>query len=333
MIFYFLGILAFIFVLGVVIFPVETDSLRSSIGISKDPSTKFLHGHKIVASKQKYQASLFYSSKPLENYDESIRRVHERISTQEIDAADYGHSIIMTHGHKTEKVIVFYHGYTNCPRQFEDLGKKFFEQGYNVYVPRVPHHGINDLFTKEIGRLTIRELMQVCDESVDIARGLGKKVTVLGISMGGVMAAWNAQFREDLDKAVLVVPSFGWYFLPGIIKPLVNVSFLFPNSFLWWDPVKREKRRSPFSMYHRFSTHGMGHILRLGLSVFRASKKQAPSRYVFDRWDRTRNFTPAALRSLITWETPSFNIVYSVSFFERFNSFFLSYCETSTLFE
>ena len=246
MILYLLSFLILLFILSIIIFPQETESLTSHVGTLMD-------------------------------YGDSVLAIEKKIASEVAPVADYGNSIFLTHGMKTGRVVVFYHGFTNCPRQYEELAKRFFERGYNVYVPRVPHHGVGDLQTKEIGKLTIQELMDVCNSSIDIARGLGEKVTVLGLSMGGVMAAWNAQFRDDIDTAVVIVPSFGWYFFPGIVKPLINLSFLFPNMFLWWDPIKKMNRNSPYSMYHHFSSHGMGHILRLGLSVLRASKNKAPS--------------------------------------------------------
>ena len=245
MIFYFFVFLIIAFVLSVCVFPVETESLRA------EPS-------------------------PVMSYDESVRLVREQIDNVPAHVAEYGKPILMTHGRQVGRSVVMYHGYTNCPRQYEQLAKIFFDRGYNVYVPRVPHHGIKDLFTEEIAKLTIAELMEVCDSSVDIARGLGQKVTVLGLSMGGVMTAWNAQFRDDVELAVVIVPNFGWYFLPGVVKPLVNLACMLPNMFLWWDLFKKEKRDCPYSMYYKFSSRGMGYILRLGLSVMRAAKKKAP---------------------------------------------------------
>ncbi|NJP05385.1 MAG: alpha/beta hydrolase [Chloroflexaceae bacterium] len=47
-------------------------------------------------------------------------------------------------------------------------------------------------------------------ESVDIARGLGRHVTIAGISVGGTIAGWAAQFRADVDCAVLIAPALGW---------------------------------------------------------------------------------------------------------------------------
>ncbi|HSV43202.1 MAG TPA: alpha/beta fold hydrolase [Candidatus Bathyarchaeia archaeon] len=243
---FFFFVLVATIVLLICLWPVETDSLRPAVH-------------------------------PAINYEESVCRIEKLRAADPADVADYGHLIFMTHGHRTAKAVVLYHGYTNCPRQYEKLARMFFERGYNVYVPRVPYHGIGNLVTRQIGKLTLTDITAVCDSAVNVGRGLGEKVTVLGLSMGGVMAAWNAQFRNDVDQAIIIVPSFGWFFFPGVVRPIVNLCFCLPNLFLWWDPINRDHRKAPYSMYHQFSTHGMGHILRLGLSVLRAAQQQPPA--------------------------------------------------------
>src|SRR4051794_8206350 len=37
------------------------------------------------------------------------------------------HSILLGHGRKTERSIIFLHGLTNCPQQFNKLGQQYFE--------------------------------------------------------------------------------------------------------------------------------------------------------------------------------------------------------------
>ena len=37
-----------------------------------------------------------------------------------------------THGRRTKQALVHLHGFTNCPQQFEALGRTFHEQGWNV---------------------------------------------------------------------------------------------------------------------------------------------------------------------------------------------------------
>jgi len=213
---------------------------------------------------------------PSRSYAESLSRIGALRAQDPAGISDVCHALVLTHGHPTEHAVLMYHGYTNCPRQYEKLAREFFERGYNVYVPRIPYHGYSDLMTRAIGRLTAGDLTRVCTESVDISRGLGRRVTVLGLSMGGVMAAWDAQTREDVETAVVIVPSFAWYYLPRMIRPLIHLAAVFPDLFLWWDPLERGKRTAPYSMYYKFSSRGMGEILRLSGSVLDLAGKKAP---------------------------------------------------------
>ena len=50
--------------------------------------------------------------------------------------------------------------------------------------------------------------------AVDIAAGLGDEVRVLGLSMDGVVAAWTAQERSDVDRVVAISPALTIPFVP-----------------------------------------------------------------------------------------------------------------------
>src|SRR3954447_14673841 len=102
---------------------------------------------------------------------------------------------LFDHGQRTRRVVVCYHGYTNCPFQFQALAEHFHAQGDNVFVPRLPYHGLRDRMSAEQARLTVTDLVDVTNETVDIACGLGEEIILTGLSAGAVMAAWAAQFR------------------------------------------------------------------------------------------------------------------------------------------
>jgi esterase/lipase len=73
------------------------------------------------------------------------------------------------------------------------LGEQLCQQGYNVLAARLPYHGLKDPLTTEQSKMTAEDMAALTQETVDIAQGLGDKVTIAGLSAGGVMAAWAAQ--------------------------------------------------------------------------------------------------------------------------------------------
>jgi esterase/lipase len=181
----------------------------------------------------------------------------------------------MTHEKKAERAIILVHGYTNCPLQFIELGRRFFDLGYNVLIPPIPHHGLCDLMTKAHGALTAEELEAYADESVDIARGLGDHVIMMGISLGGLVTAWTAQARPEIDLAVAIAPSFSAKAIPApLTATLMNVFSLLPDSFEWWNPALKDKMPPPHG-YPVYSRHAMANVFRLAFAI-RADIQRRP---------------------------------------------------------
>lgn len=214
---------------------------------------------------------------PSRSYQESLRRINNLRILDGEDVAPDGRLIFLTHGDKMQKTIVFFHGGTNSPRQFEALGRIFYEKGYNVLIPRIPHHGLKDRMTESSAKLTVLELTKLCDESMDIAQGLGKRISVVGLSMGANMASWVAQNRSDVDKAVIIAPFWGWKELPAsLLKPAISLLTTLPNIFLWWNKEEKKELSGPTSAYYRFSTRGLAQIMLLGWLVIKEARSSAP---------------------------------------------------------
>lgn len=179
-----------------------------------------------------------------------------------------GRSIVLTHGHPTERVFVLLHGLTNAPRQFRELGEKLFATGANVVIPRLAYHGHADRLTDAHGAMTAQDLIRYAEYGVDLAQGLGKHVTVVGLSVSGISAAWLAQNRDDIDEVFLLAPLFGPSIVPDALTPAFTGALVrLPNAMLWWDPRMRENLPGPPYNYPRFATRPLGEALRLGLST------------------------------------------------------------------
>jgi carboxylesterase len=178
------------------------------------------------------------------------------------------------HGKPVEHAVVLYHGFTNCPQQFDELARGFYDRGCNVYVPRIPLHGYRDL-TMALGGLTDPQLQSATTESYRLARGLGKSVTALGLSLGGAMALYLAQ-TQPIDHAVPVSPFLMPIGFPDWIglAAMTAISWL-PDHYTWWDPRIKEKCL-PIYAYPGFPSHALAELVFFGNTVVRASKSQPP---------------------------------------------------------
>lgn len=182
---------------------------------------------------------------------------------------------LLEHGAATPLAVVLLHGFTNNPAQYAEFAPLLYARGVNVFVPRMPLHGYRDRMTTQIASLTASMLLSAAGEAIDIACGLGERVAVLGISMGGVLAAYYAQFRP-IERAVQVAPNFSLLrFSYPVSRFVERLVARLPNFFLWWDPRVRANK-DPITAYPRFSSHALMQSLRVGEMVFTAARQRAP---------------------------------------------------------
>ena len=161
-------------------------------------------------------SGLASSPRPNTSYEGVLRELETtRAEERSLDVITPCLSRAMTHGAKTENAVVLVHGLTNCPKQWELFGREIHARGWNVLILRLPEHGIGNPETGKIGSvsalesLSAQKLARYGDRAVDLGRGLGERTHVMGLSLGGTVAAWMAQERRDVDQAVVIAPGIG----------------------------------------------------------------------------------------------------------------------------
>jgi carboxylesterase len=215
---------------------------------------------------------------PAPNYDVALEKLAVLQAGDGDDIQTVCRTTLHSHGVRTPRVFVLLHGFSNCPRQFVEFAPLLFAGGANVLIPRMPRHGSTDLSGRELARLMPEELCRFGDAVADVAQGLGERVTVMGLSGGGVLAAWIAQVRGDVDRAVLVAPSFG--VLPPL--PILNGAV---NRFALWlfatlpnrMVTRSTKSAGPQHAYRAFATHGVTAMLRQGQAVLAGARCAKPA--------------------------------------------------------
>lgn len=233
------------------------------------------------------------------SYASAVQQVSRTIAHEDSVAVPSGMSILLVHGQRTSRAIVLFHGVTNSPRQFRVFAERLYEEGANVYVPRLPHHAEPGEM-HALAEMTAEQLRDCADSAVVIARGLGDTVLVAGLSAGGTMAAWVAQNRPDVRRVVVIAPAIELSRLPWRLgSPVLRLAVRLPN-------LTRQRQR-PDTVPDRengWTTHGFGQMLRLGLAVERQARR-APSavrdiRLLLNAHDRTIS-NDAALRIASDW--------------------------------
>lgn len=241
-------------------FRTESDPIRSSPAML-DRSTSALLLSAFIPSL--FAARPTSRSSPAENYASAVARVEARQAQDDSVVVSGARSILLAHGHKTARVFVLLHGFTDAPTQFESLGQRFFAAGDNVYIPRLPHHAEREGKVRALGNVTARELAAFGDSSVDIARGLGDSIIVIGLSAGGNVAASIAQNRADVLRAVLIAPAIAAGRLSDDdSRTVVLAASRLPNI---------TRSQAPDSTRPEFvqgiSTRGLAQVLALGESI------------------------------------------------------------------
>jgi carboxylesterase len=215
--------------------------------------------------------------------------------------------LLLDHGRRTPVAVAWLHGYTSCPRQFEELGRQCRERGWNAWIPLAPHHGLADRTTDATARLAAPDLAAWGERAVDVARGLGERVVVGGLSMGGTVAAWLGQRRADVALALPMAPVLSPLAGPvALNRGAAALLRILPDRMAWWDPRHDPAAPGPAHAYHRYSMHGIGEILSLGFAFADAARRRGPAaawftfvlndgdealrntlaRRVLDRWGR-----------------------------------------------
>lgn len=204
-------------------------------------------------------------------YARSIAAIARRQAVDDSVAAPGARSILLTRGAPTPRVIVLLHGLTDSPRQFEALAYLLHADGTNVYVPRLPQHGLRGGNVRALSALTAAQLRGVADSVVSEARGLGDSVIVVGLSMGATVGAWIAQERQ-VGRVVLIAPAIEPGRIPSLLdRPLIGLADRLP-SMTRQSPTDsaRPDREAGFNL------RATAEIFELGRSVSGSAAREAP---------------------------------------------------------
>lgn len=167
-------------------------------------------------------------------------------------------------------MVVLLHGLTNCPQQFDALGRDLSNAGYSVFIPLLPDHGLVEE-EDALETLTTDELIVFADTIAAMADVLSDRVIVAGLSGGGTIAAYLAQRSTQVDRVVMIAPFLDLYGVPTSMLDAVTNLALNLNP----DQANSTADHAPHA-YPGISSRAVGSFLLLSEEVLNDAKHQAP---------------------------------------------------------
>ncbi len=213
---------------------------------------------------------------PVADYSVAVQKV-AGLRAAEVGLSPDAHTILLTHGAKTERAIVLIPGMNALPSGYDELAKRLFDMGYNVLSVALPYQGLEDRMTTRLAEVRYEDWVSYADAAVDIGHGLGAHLTVAGISLGGLITGWVAQQRPDVDSAVLISPGYAFKIWPEFLDSIMGGLFtLLPNMFLW----ENNNLKADYPAYYgypRFPTRAVVQIIRFHAGLKDLAKESAPA--------------------------------------------------------
>lgn len=134
-----------------------------------------------------------------------------------------------------DHALLFLHSFTSTPVDFKALSQFFSRHGYTVYAPTLKGHGESTiLITLES---SINDWAEQALEAFDLLKEKGyQKISVFGLSLGGILATYTALERD--------VESLGTFSAPLIPDFENHVPYHF-DQFVQFEASKRQLSHQP----------------------------------------------------------------------------------------
>lgn len=138
---------------------------------------------------------------------EVIQKVDQRNENPQIRELNHEEIVWQDKMEKTKYSIVYLHGFSASQMEGDPVHREVAKTlGANLYLSRLPLHGIND--PEAFEELTPELLVEYAKEAIKIGRSLGEELIVMSCSTGGTLSAFLAAADPTIKAQIMFSPNF-----------------------------------------------------------------------------------------------------------------------------
>jgi len=100
-----------------------------------------------------------------------------------------------------EAGVLLLHGFTGTPFEMRPLGEFLNKAGLTVFCPRLAGHGTSE---EELNRCRFYDWIESAEKGLIHLRERCKKISVIGLSMGGLLTLKLASLHKEIEKVVVI---------------------------------------------------------------------------------------------------------------------------------
>jgi carboxylesterase len=99
--------------------------------------------------------------------------------------------------------ILLVHGFTGTPKEMRTMGERLASQGHTVMGIRLPGHATQPA---EMLRMCWMDWLHAVEDGYDLLKSAGRKVFIMGLSMGGILTLTAASRLEVTGAVAMSTP-------------------------------------------------------------------------------------------------------------------------------
>ncbi len=141
------------------------------------------------------------------DYQAGVQGWRQMIARQTTPCSAEVDSRALLMGKKTDLVFVILHGFSQNPGNLKDLVGFFKPYNANMLMPRLAHHYDKNL--ENSNNATADEWLAQARETYQVAKKLGRRVVLVGYSLGGLLAS-RLVLEHPQEVYALILLSPAW---------------------------------------------------------------------------------------------------------------------------